>query len=157
LLAQIEAGDANPSLSSLLALAEGFEIVISELLAEPSPAPINVRRATAPTPVLWTGAAGGTGRLLGATGPLELWEFVLQPGEALESAAHRSGSREVLRVVDGTLGLEVGAEAAELAVGDCASFEADLDHSYRTLGDGAVSFVLAVYDPAADHGKGAGQ
>src|SRR5262245_6378457 len=73
LLAQIEAGQANPSLSSLLSIAAGFDISLVELLASADKPTITVQDDNASAPLLWQGEHGGEGRLLVGSDPLELW------------------------------------------------------------------------------------
>lgn len=149
LLAQIEAGQANPSLSTLLSIAAGFDISLVELLAGTDKPAITVQRENANAPVLWTGTNGGAGRLLVGSDPLELWEWTLGPGDERRSEAHRSGSREVVLVTGGTLTITVGtAEPVSLGSGQSAMFRADEPHSYRNDAGRSASFVLAVHEPS---------
>ena len=85
LLVQIEAGEANPSLSSLLAVAAGFGVALVELLADTDKPVITVQADNDSAPALWTGPAGGSARLLVASGGLELWDWTLKPGEERRS------------------------------------------------------------------------
>lgn len=105
LLAQIEAGEANPSLSTLLSIAAGFDISLVELLAGSGTPAVTVQRDNASAPVLWTGDEGGAARLLVGADPLELWTWTLEPGDERRSEAHRPGSREAVLVTRGTLTL----------------------------------------------------
>jgi transcriptional regulator with XRE-family HTH domain len=149
LLVQIEAGEANPSLSSLLAIAAGFGIPLVDLLAETEKPAIAVQADNSTALVLWTGPAGGEGRLLVASGGLELWDWRLQPGEERRSDAHSSGSREALTVTAGPVTIEVvGAEPVALKRGQSAAFAADVDHRYANAGQRPASFLLAVYEPS---------
>lgn len=149
LLAQIEAGKANPSLSTLLSIAEGFDTSLVELLAGADKASITVQADNAAAPLLWEGEHGGEGRLLVGSDPLELSEWTLGPGDERRSAAHRPNSREVLLVTAGTVTLWVGAaEPVSLSHGQSAIFRADEPHSYRNDTDVAAGFVLAVHEPS---------
>lgn len=149
LLAQIEAGQANPSLSTLLSIAEGFDTSLVELLSGADKPSISVQVDNASAPVLWEGDHGGQGRLLVGSDPLELWEWTLGPGDERRSGAHRSNSREVLLVSHGTVTVSVGAaEPVSLCTGQSAIFRADEPHSYRNDTDEPASFVLAVHEPS---------
>lgn len=149
LLAQIEAGQANPSLSTLLSIAEGFDISLVELLASADKRSITVQEDNASAPVLWTGEHGGEARLLVGSDPLELWEWTLGPGDERRAEAHRTGSREVLLVTDGMLTVCVGAgEPVDVRSGQSAIFRADESHWYRNHTDAVTSFVLAVHEPS---------
>jgi transcriptional regulator with XRE-family HTH domain len=147
LLILIEAGEANPSLSSLLAIAAGFGVPLVDLLADARTPMITVQAENSTTRALWRGLAGGEGRLLVASGGLELWDWTLQPGEERRSDAHRTGSREALTVTAGSVTIEVtGAEPVVLKRGQSAAFAADFDHHYANGGQRPARFLLAVYE-----------
>ena len=149
LLAQIEAGQANPSLSTLLSIAEGFDVSLVDLLAGADTPAITVQGDNASAPALWEGEHGGQGRLLVGSDPLELWEWTLEPGDERSSDAHRRDSREGLLVTEGTVTLRVGAAApVRLGVGQSVLFRADEPHSYANDADVAARFVLAVHEPS---------
>ncbi len=149
LLAQLEAGQANPSLSTLLSIAAGFDISLVELLAGADKPSITVQPDNATAPVLWEGELGGTARLLVGSDPLELWEWTLEPGEERSADAHRTGSREALLVTDGAVTIRVGAgEDVTVRRGQSALFRADEPHSYRNTGARRARFVLAVHEPS---------
>ena len=149
LLAQIEAGQANPSLSTLLSIAAGFDISLVELLAGADKPAVTVQESNATAPVLWSGERGGEGRLLVGSDPLELWEWTLPPGEVRSSDAHRTGSREAILVTKGTVTLGVGAaEPVALRRGQSAVFRADELHYYRNDTNSTAAYVLAVHEPS---------
>lgn len=149
LLAQIEAGQANPSLSTMLSIAEGFDASLVELLAGVDKQSITVQADTGSAPLLWEGEHGGEGRLLVGSDPLELWEWSLGPGDERRSDAHRPSSREALLVTEGAVTLCVGsAEPVALSIGQSALFRADEPHSYRNDTDARAGFVLAVHEPS---------
>jgi transcriptional regulator with XRE-family HTH domain len=145
LIVQIEQAQANPSVGTLLRVADAFEVPLSELLPEQPVATAGVC-ARGDELELWAGAHGGSARLLVSRGPLELWSFTLPPGEALESEAHRRGCLELLTVATGRLQLDVGAETFLLAAGDSAWLEADVKHAYRNRGRAVTHFTLAVLE-----------
>lgn len=148
LLAQLEAGQGNPSLSTLLTIAEGFDVSLVELLAGGDKPSITIQLENATAPALWSGPNGGAGRLLLGSDPLELWQWTLEPGDERASEAHRTGSREILLVTAGTVTITVGsAEPASVKRGQSAMFRADEPHSYRNDTRATVGFVLAVHEP----------
>lgn len=89
-----------------------------------------MQQDNASAPLLWKGDHGGEGRLLVGSDPLELWEWTLAPGDERSSGAHRTNSREVLLVTDGTVTVTVGAaEPVCVCAGQSALFRADEPHS----------------------------
>lgn len=149
LLAQIEAGQANPSLSTLLSLAAGFDIALTDLLTDADKPSIAVQPDHRTAPLLWTGTYGGEARLLAGSEPVELWQWSLEPGDERASEAHRPGSREILFVTKGTVTLSVGSDGP-LAVrhGQTAMFRADEPHAYRNTSTARAEFILAVHEPS---------
>ncbi len=151
LLVQLEAGEANPSLSTLLAVADGFGISLVELLAGDDKPSVTVQSDNASAPVLWRGERGGEGRLLVGSGRLELWEWTLGPGDARVAEAHQMNACEVLSVTAGAVTLLVGAnDPVVVRKGQSAMFRADEPHTYRNDGKQRAAFVLAVHDPSGE-------
>jgi transcriptional regulator with XRE-family HTH domain len=149
LLVQLEAGDANPSLSTLLSIAAGFDISLVELLAGADKPFVTLQPDNSTAPVLWSGAHGGQARLLVGSGALELWQWSLAPGDERISDAHRPNSREVLLVTSGAVTLLVGADGPVVVRrGQSALLRADEPHTYRNDGRSTATFVLAVHDPS---------
>ncbi len=148
-LAQLEAGQANPSLSTLLSIAVGFDISLVELLAGDDKPTITVQADNASAPVLWTGAHGGEARLLVGSDPLELWHWSLAPGDVRSSDAHRPNAREALLVTAGAVTLTVGSgDPVVVKRGQSALFRSDEPHAYRNDGKSLATFVLAVHEPS---------
>ena len=146
LIVQIEQAQANPSIGTLLRLADAFEVPLSKLLPEPPTATARIRPAGEEIR-LWSGPRGGAGRLLINRGPLELWSWTLRPSESHESEAHHEGCVELLTVTAGTLQLDVAGESFTLNSGDSAWFEATEAHAYRNPTRSTTHFTLAVFGP----------
>ena len=150
LLAQLEAGTANPSLSTLLSVAAGFDIGLVDLLDADDKPQVMVQAQNASAPVLWSTAAGSEARLLVGSGALELWEWSLAPGDVRTSSAHRTGSREALSVTSGVVTVTVGSGSpVNVRARQSATFNADEPHSYANNGTRPTRFVLAVHEPSA--------
>lgn len=148
LLVQIEQAEANPSLATLLKLAAGLGVTLTDLVSEPEARPVSVSSAADVT-TLWSTPAGSSARLLVSHGPLELWAWTLMPGDRRVSAPHRPGSRELLTVQAGVVALDVGDDRVDVPAGDSASFDASLSHAYGNAATGTAIFTLVVLEPAA--------
>lgn len=150
-LVNIERGDGNPSIATLLRLSNALGIGL--------PALVDIERPNASTitpaghaPVLWTGPNGGQASLVAGTEPpdvVELWNWTLHPGEHHRSEAHTAGTRELLHVIEGQLDLTVDEHTDRLNTGDAATFNGDLPHSYGNPDDATTParFALTVYQP----------
>ena len=149
LLAQLEGGQANPSLSTLLSIAAGFDISLVELLAGGDKPSISVQPDNVSAPVLWAGPYGGEARLLVGSDLLELWHWSLAPGDERTSDAHRPNAREALYVTAGAVTLCIGSDdPVVIKRNQSALFRADEPHSYRNDGKTSATFVLAVHEPS---------
>jgi transcriptional regulator with XRE-family HTH domain len=150
LIVQIEQGDANPSIGTLLRLADAFGVPLTDLFSAPDASLVGVR---APTEAieLWHGSAGGRALLQVSRGPLELWVWTLQPGESHISDAHNTGALELVNVRKGTLTLDVGDEQVQVKTGHSAWFDASRQHAYRNASSSQVTFTLVVLDSATTH------
>ena len=150
-LVQIERQRANPSISTLCRLAAALHVSVADLVAPPGDAAGAVMRVPAAAARrLWTGPKGGAAVLLAGTpGPdmLEIWDWTLMPGERFESRAHTQGTRELLHVLEGVLGLEVEGTVTLIPAGDSAVVLTDRPHVYAHAGDGPLRFTMTVHDP----------
>ncbi len=146
-LVQIEHGESNPSLSTLLTIAGGFGVDLTELI---DGADTEMFVGPAGPRTLWSTDAGSRADLAVAHGPLELWHWELAPGESRSSEAHARGSRECIQVHSGRLTIEVGDETTTVGPGEALAFAADRAHRYLNDGRRRAVFALAVYDPIGD-------
>lgn len=149
LLTQIESGSANPSLSTLLSIANGFGIDLTSLVAPAAGAAAAVLQAdNESAAVLWSTHAGSRAQLLVGMGPLEMWSWRLEPGDSKRSDAHSAGSLEALIVTAGQVEVDIdGGDTQTAGAGQSLIFAADVDHEYRSVADCAADFHLAVFDP----------
>ncbi len=99
---------------------------------------------------LWTGPSGGTARLLLTNPrptPVEVWRWLLHPGERHDSHAHGAGVTETLTVVRGRLLLVVGDATHPLRTGATTAFEANVPHAYEGAGRGPCDVLMTVHLP----------
>jgi transcriptional regulator with XRE-family HTH domain len=149
LVVQIEQGEANPSIGTLLRLAGALEVTLTELVSDQESATVGVRAPSEATE-LWQGPAGGRALLEVSRGPLELWSWTLEPGESHVSEAHHADALELVKVRRGTLVLEAGDESVQVKAGQSAWFDASRQHAYRNVTTTPVTFTLVVFDPTTN-------
>lgn len=153
-LVQIEQQRGNPSISTLCRLAAALDVSVADLVA---PTEANTQAVTLlgrdDARLLWTGPSGGTATLLAGTqGPdmLEIWDWVLMPGETFEAAVHGPGTHELIHVTEGTLALTVDGATHLVAAGGSAIALTDRPHAYANPGKEPLRFTMTVNEPAAD-------
>lgn len=150
LIIQIEQGDANPSIGTLLRLADALGVALTDLFSAPAASLVGVR-APKEAIELWQGSAGGRALLQVSRGPLELWAWTLQPGESHISEPHNAGALELVNVRKGTLTLGVDDEKVDVKAGHSAWFDASRRHAYRNASSSQVAFTLVVLGSATNH------
>jgi transcriptional regulator with XRE-family HTH domain len=146
---QIETARGNPSIGTLVHLAEALRVGVTSLVDGDATPRVVVRRAEQAVP-LWSSEAGSTAVFRIGTDPpdvVELWDWTLQPGDAFDGEAHPIGTAEVLSVLRGRLGLRVGAAEHELGEGDTVMFQAHVPHRYSGVGTDPVRFTMVVLQP----------
>ncbi|WP_320784457.1 XRE family transcriptional regulator [Streptomyces sp. CRN 30] len=149
MLIQIEQARTNPSLGTVVKIGDALGVSITTLLDyEQGP---RVRIVSAEQAVrLWHTEEGSYNRLLAGTeasGPLEMWDWRLMPGQASPSDPHPEGTVELVHVTAGELTLTVDGAEHRVPAGASASFEADTPHTYANTGDVPMEMVMAVSVP----------
>lgn len=153
-LVALENGDANPTFSTIVRVADALQTPVSALLEGTETATVRLIDP-GEQPVLWHGAQGGSARLLltvpGAA-PVEYWSWMLHPGESYVSHPHPAGVQEAITVIGGSLTLTVGRESLTIPAGATALFRADEAHTYAAAHE-FCAFLMQVHLPAS-HGSG---
>jgi mannose-6-phosphate isomerase-like protein (cupin superfamily) len=153
MLVNVEQGSTNPSIATLLRLSDALGIGLPALVdtGDDGADAVVIHRADVAR-AMWTTAAGGSAVMVAGTSPpdvTELWDWRLGPGDAYRSEAHRTGTRELLLVLSGSVDLVVGESEHRLKPGDSASFDGAVAHGYRNASTTRPArFSLVVYEPA---------
>jgi transcriptional regulator with XRE-family HTH domain len=157
MLVNVEQGATNPSVGTLLKLANALGVSLPTLVEPPMRASLRVTTA-GDGAVLWTSEAGGRGVLVAGTGPptLELWDWTLAAGDRYQSEAHVAGTKEAVQVQQGTIVVEVADQSVTLEAGDALAFAGDVPHVYANPGGAPARFSLAVFEPVDGTGVRAG-
>ncbi|KFF95325.1 XRE family transcriptional regulator [Streptomyces europaeiscabiei] len=150
MLIQIEQSRTNPSLGTVVKIGDALGVSITTLLDyEQGP---KVRIVPAEQVVrLWHTEAGSYSKLLAgaeAPGPLEMWTWLLMPGEGSRSDPHPVGTVEIAHVTAGELTLTVEGAEYRVPAGASVTFEANAAHEYANQGDVPTEMVLTVSVPA---------
>ncbi len=157
MLVQLEQGQSNPTIASLLALSDALGLGLPQLMAITNEPTLEVTRDRH-APVLWQGQAGGHAQLVAGTAPpnvVELWDWTLEPGDSYDGGPHTPGTRELIQVRQGAVRLTVGHHTELLNTGDSASFTGTLPHTYawsqsdnkQTSAPVTARFTLVVLEP----------
>jgi len=154
MLVNVEQGAANPSVGTLLKFSDALGIGLPALVEPPRSNRVKIVHQGEGA-VLWSSEDGGRGVLVAGTSPpdvVELWDWILAPGDQHRSDAHATGTEELVQIIEGTLSIQIGNESITLNTGDAASFPGDEPHAYDNPGTQPARFSLVVFEP----GVGAG-
>jgi transcriptional regulator with XRE-family HTH domain len=148
-LVALEQGRSNPNLATLARIADAFGVPVTRMLEVPDEPVVRITGPEAAR-VLWDGESGGTGTIIAATEPpwaVELWRWVMQPGERFGGDAHSPASREMIWVEAGTVTLTVAGRSYQVGPGHCARFPGSLPHSYANEGTERAVMTMNVLVP----------
>jgi transcriptional regulator with XRE-family HTH domain len=154
-LVALEQGRSNPNLATLARIADAFGVPVTHLL-DSSDEPVVRITGQQDARTLWRGEAGGTGTILAATEPpwaVELWRWVVQPGERWGGDAHTPGNRELICIESGVITLTVSARRYQVGPGQCARFPGSLPHGYANEGTEPVLMTMISVVPPQSGGS----
>ena len=151
MLIQVEQKRVNPTLATLVRLAQALDVGLAELVELGGGRRVRVV-ARDEVVELWASPGGGTGRLLVGSDQLdhiEFWDWRLEPGDVHEAEAHAAGTAEIVHVLEGDLSLSVDGETHAAVAGESVLFSADADHSYGNGGSRPLRLFMIVITPPA--------
>jgi transcriptional regulator with XRE-family HTH domain len=129
-IANLESGEANPSLAVLVKIARALDAPIDELLAAPR---AKVRKWSAEEVVSHTRGRGVTERPL-VPEPLPREMLIVMdfaPSSAMGGTPHLPGTREYFTCLEGRVNIMVAGNRYELATGEVLAFPGNVPHSYQ--------------------------
>ncbi len=129
-IANLESGDANPSLAVLVKVAGALGVPIDELLASPR---AKVRRWSAEDVGVHHRGRGISERpLVPEPVPDQMCTLMdFAPGAVMGGTPHLPGTREFFTCLQGRVNLFVTGDRYELSTGDVLAFPGNLPHSYQ--------------------------
>lgn len=146
MLAQIEKGDVNPTISVLWKIANGYKVSFASLV-EDRRNPTAVLRGAKMQP-----QAEDDGRYLNYLTVafderrlFESYRVVIHEAGKLEAMPHLKGAEEYITVYAGEVEITVDSKAYLLEKGDSIRFTADVPHSYRNVGAQDAEMNLITY------------
>jgi transcriptional regulator with XRE-family HTH domain len=132
MLAQIERGEVNPTISVLWKIANGLKVSFTSLL-ETRKEELEVIKASAIDPIVEDEGRFINQPVFGFDDErrFEFFRIVIQSGGSRESQAHLAGTEEYLTVFSGKVRVTVSGVDYVLSSGDSLRFRSDAVHSYR--------------------------
>jgi transcriptional regulator with XRE-family HTH domain len=140
----IESGAGNPSLRSLIKVANALQVSIEELLARPRTEVHLVRSVDLPSTTKSKGGARITQLLPDSIPGMSIERVEIEVGGRLVGAPHVANSKEYITVIGGGLEISVAGQTQRLKTGDVLAYPGDQPHHYGNVGRGKVTFLSVV-------------
>lgn len=146
MLAQIEKGEVNPTISVLWKIANGYKVSFSSLTERKEQDSL-VIRADNITPLIENDGnyinypifAFSEDRLF------ETYRIQIEKGGFLAAQPHLPGAEEYITVFAGQVEITAGEEIFSLDTGDSVHFKADTSHSYRNTGSETAFMSMIIF------------
>ena len=148
MLSEIERGNGNPTVNTLLKIANGLNVPYMRLMEEPEEEVELVRREEAD--VMTNGNGDYSLACYFTSTPGRNFEILyghLKPHSVNDSLKHGDKAKEFVLVIKGRLELKSGGASYELDTGDALMFDASKNHSYINHGDEETEFMILNYYP----------
>ena len=146
MVSQIERGESNPTVATLLNLTRALGVDFAGLLREETAEDRVEIQHEHQAPTLDRAGDGCVIRILSPpqdTGRFEVYELIFAKGGKLESRPHARGTREQLIVEEGRLEVTSGVASGRVSKGDTARYAADVPHCIKAV-DGPARAILMV-------------
>ena len=146
MLAQIEKGDVNPTISMVWKIANGYRVSFTSLVEPVRQRPVLLRAADAPA----LEEDGGRYRNypvfpFDEERGFETYRIVILPGGVLEAQPHLPGAEEYVTVFAGEAEIGLPDGVYRLGIGDSMRFPADQPHRYRNPGQEEVQLSMLIW------------
>ena len=146
MLAQIEKGDVNPTISVLWKIANGFKVSFTSLMDRHEAAPLLIRARDVKPLVEDEGRYLNYPAFPFQDGTLfETYRICIEPGGFLTAQPHMAGTEEYVTAFAGKIEICADNKSFELDEGDSLCFHADVEHSYRNICDNTVGLSMIIH------------
>ena len=146
MLAQIERGEGNPTLSTLWKIANGMQVSFNTLIAQPK-LPYKVTKLAEIEPILdMNGGLKNYSLFSDIENNFSVYQIEVGKEISWISEAHLHGTAEFVIVIQGTLEIKLEEKTFILKKGENLWFKADIPHSYCNLDEGTTIFHNILYN-----------
>lgn len=146
MLAQIERGEGNPTLSTLWKIANGMQVFFNTLIAQPK-LPYKVTKLAEIEPILdMNGELKNYSLFSDIENNFSVYQIEVGKEISWISEAHLHGTAEFVIVIQGTLEIKLEEKTFILKKGENLWFKADVPHSYCNLDEGTTIFHNILYN-----------
>lgn len=145
MIALIEQGESNVSIATLDKIGIALGLSFGQLIFSADPEPLRIIKACE-MPLLWQ-QEDSSGRFVfsaPAGDSMELWHWVLTPGEQYQAEPDPQGVEELIYVLSGQLEVHLEGHVYSLVAGDALRFPSQAPYRYFNPGPDTSVFIKNV-------------
>ena len=148
MLAQIERGEGNPTISTLWKISNGMSIPFDAMTVRPE-SEYDIVRMDDIQPLPEDSGRVHNRPIFPDDGKrhFAVYFLTLDKGSYWESEPHLKGAEEFITVIDGAIEITADGKAFSLGCTDSIRFKADTKHSYRNIGETQARMHMIIYNP----------
>lgn len=148
MIAQIERGEGNPTLSTLWKISNGMKVPFDALTVRPK-ASHEIVRLSEVQPLCEDDGKVKNYSLFpdNENRRFAIYYLELERGSHWKSEAHLRGATEFITVFSGVVEIQVDSKSFIVQKGESIRFNADTAHSYKNTGDKPAIMHMTIYNP----------
>lgn len=148
MLAQIERGDGNPTISTLWKISNGMKVPFDALTVRPK-SPYEIVKTSEIQPLLENGGKVKNYSLFpdNENRRFAVYYLELEEGSYWESEPHLKGTTEFITIFTGKIEIHADSQSFIVEKGESIRFGADTVHSYKNVGTEAAILHMIIYNP----------
>ena len=148
MLAQIERGDGNPTISTLWKISNGLKVPFDALTVRPK-SPYEIVKTAEIQPLLEDGGKVRNYSLFpdNENRRFAVYYLELEEGSYFESEPHLRGTTEVITIFTGKIEILADGQNFIVEKGESIRFRADTIHSYKNIGNETAILHMILFNP----------
>lgn len=148
MLAQIERGEGNPTLSTLWKISNGMKVPFDALTVRPK-TPYEIVKITELEPLLEDSGKVRNYALFpdDENRRFAVYYLELNVGSFWESEPHLRGTTEFITIFAGSIEISTDGQKLRVGKGESIRFKADSPHSYRNVGNETAILQMILFNP----------
>lgn len=148
MLAQIERGDGNPTISTLWKISNGMKVPFDALTVRPE-SPYEIVKTSEIQPLLEDDGKVKNYSIFpdDENRRFAVYYLELDEGSYWESESHLKGTTEFITIFTGKIEIYAGGQRFVVEKGESIRFKADVVHSYKNIGSGSVILHMILFNP----------
>lgn len=148
MLAQIERGDGNPTLSTLWKISNGMKVPFDALTVRPK-MPYEIVKLSEVQPLLEDAGKVKNYSIFpdDENRRFAVYYLELEQGSYWQSEPHLKGTTEFITIFSGCIEIQTDGRQLVVEAGESIRFKADTVHSYRNIGEKAAVLHMILFNP----------